>query len=72
MESLNRSMDIATKLDNGRTVTGKMYFSRSRKGRFKVYYDGNMKNDHKDDYADIDEMESGALILLKNMAEKAA
>jgi len=71
MESLNQNIEITTKLDNGRTVTGKMYFGTSRKGRFKVFYDGNMETAARDDYADIDEMESHAIILLKKMAEKA-
>jgi len=69
MESLNQSFEITAELDSGKTVTGKMFFGTSRKGRFKVFYNDAMKNGERDDYADIDEMESHAIILLKKMAE---
>ena len=54
MEALNRSLEITTRLDDGTKVTGKMYFNRSRKGRFKVFYNGNAANDGRDDYTGID------------------
>ena len=71
MEALNQSMEVEAKLDSGKTVTGKMYFATSRKGSFKVFYNGNMEKGAKDDCADIDEIEAHSIELLKKMAGNA-
>ena len=68
MEALNRSEEITIQLDDGSKITGKMYYNRSRKGRFKIFYNGSAKNDGRDDYTDFDLMKENARIMLKEMA----
>ena len=68
METLDRSREITAELDDGTTVTGKLFFNRSRKGRFKVFYNGCAGNDGRNDYTNFDQIESNAILLLKQMA----
>jgi len=67
-ESLTASEPISTALEDGSVVEGTLGFHPSGKGRFKVSYAGKSKMETRS-YMSVEYMRSGAMILLREMAD---
>ena len=67
-ESLTSSEPISTALEDGTVVEGTLGFHPSGKGRFKVSYAGKSKMEMRS-YMGVEYMRSGAIILLREMAD---
>jgi hypothetical protein len=67
-ESLTASEPISTALEDGSVVEGTLGFHPSGKGRFKVSYAGKSKMETRS-YMGVEYMRSGAMILLREMAD---
>jgi hypothetical protein len=67
-EALTASEPISTALEDGSVVEGTLGFHPSGKGRFKVSYAGKSKMEMRS-YMGVEHMRSGAMILLREMAD---
>ena len=67
-ESLTSSEPISTAMQDGSVVEGTLGFHPSGKGRFKVSYAGKSKMETRS-YMGVEYMRSGAMILLREMAD---
>lgn len=67
-ESLTSSEPISTALEDGSVVQGTLEFHPSGKGRFKVSYAGKSKMEMRS-YMGVEYMRSGAIVLLREMAD---
>ena len=67
-ESLTASEPICFALEDGSIVEGTLGFHPSGKGRFKVSYAGKSKMEMRS-YMGVEHMRSGAMILLREMAD---
>jgi hypothetical protein len=67
-ESLTASEPISAALEDGSIVEGTLGFHPSGKGRFKVSYAGKSKMEMRS-YMGVEHMRSGAMILLREMAD---
>ena len=67
-ELLTSSEPIFTALEDGTVVEGTLGFHPSGKGRFKVSYSGKSKMEMRS-YMGVEYMRSGAIILLREMAD---
>ena len=67
-ESLTSSEPISTALEDGTVVEGTLGFHPSGKGRFKVSYAGKSKMETRS-YVGVEYMRSGAMVLLREMAD---
>jgi hypothetical protein len=67
-ESLTASEPISAALEDGSVVEGTLGFHPSGKGRFKVSYAGKSKMEMRS-YMGVEHMRSGAMILLREMAD---
>jgi hypothetical protein len=67
-ESLTASEPISTALEDGSVVEGTLGFHPSGKGRFKVSYAGKSKMETRS-YLGVEYMRSGAMVLLREMAD---
>ena len=67
-EALTASEPISTTLEDGSIVEGTLGFHPSGKGRFKVSYAGKSKMELRS-YMGVEYMRSGAMILLREMAD---
>ena len=67
-EALTASEPISTALEDGSIVQGTLGFHPSRRGRFKVSYAGKSKMEMRS-YMGIEHMRSGAMTLLREMAD---
>ena len=67
-ESLTASEPISAALEDGSVVKGTLGFHPSGKGRFKVSYAGKSRMEMRS-YMGIEHMRSGAMTLLREMAD---
>ena len=67
-ESLTESEPISAALEDGSVVEGTLGFHPSGKGRFKVSYAGKSKMETRS-YMGVEYMRSGAIVLLREMAD---
>jgi hypothetical protein len=67
-DALTASEPISTALEDGSVVEGTLGFHPSGKGRFKVSYAGKSKMEMRS-YMGVEHMRSGAMILLREMAD---
>ena len=67
-ESLTESEPISTALEDGSVVEGTLGFHPSGKGHFKVSYAGKSKMETRS-YMGVEYMRSGAMVLLREMAD---
>lgn len=67
-ESLIASEPIFAALEDGSVVEGTLGFHPSGRGRFKVSYAGKSKMEMRS-YMGVEHMRSGAMILLREMAD---